>query len=277
MTYAPAALKAAQTYLRAQTGLDWVSLGIVGDSDHRGGYHCGWDRRRIVNGELADYAWEESSRDSSHKTDAAAALDVGNFSKGGKNLRTFSIWLVEQCKANAPGTRDIREIIYSPDGKTVKRWDRLGKRTSGDSSHLSHTHISYHRDAETRDKIGLFKRYFEPEANMAITDADVLKIWGYTNTALTKMDAYAILRDKGIEQQIRAEQSKQTALLQQVLAAQSNLTEAEISAAVAEGVRQAVPSPESLAAAVAAAVDHELDVAAATEALRQVLRTGVGE
>jgi hypothetical protein len=277
MTYAPAALKAAQTYLRSQTGLDWVSLGIVGDSDHRGGYHCGWDRRRIVNGELADYAWEESSRDSSHKTDAAAALDVGNFSKGGKNLRTFSIWLVEQCKANAPGTKDIREIIYSPDGRTVKRWDRLGKRTSGDSSHLSHTHISYHRDAEARDKTGLFKRYFEPEANMAITDADVLKIWGYTNTALTKMDAYAILRDKGLEQQIRAEQSKQTALLQQVLAAQSNLTEAEISAAVAEGVRQSVPSPESLAAAVAAAVDHELDVAAATEALRQVLRTGVGE
>jgi hypothetical protein len=277
MTYAPAALKAAQTYLRSQTGLDWVSLGIVGDSEHRGGYHCGWDRRRIVDGELADYAWEESSRDSSHRTDAASALDVGSFSKGGKNLRHFSIWLVEQCKAGAPGTKDIREIIYSPDGTTVKRWDRLGKRTSGDTSHRSHTHISYHRDAETRDKTGLFKRYFEPEATMAITDADVLKIWSYNNPNLTKMDAYAILRDKGLEQQIRAEQAKHTALLQQVLAAQSNLTEAEISAAVAEGVRQAVPSPEALAAAVAAAVDHELDVAAATEALRQVLRTGVGE
>jgi hypothetical protein len=267
MTYAPAALKAAQTYLRSKTGLDWVSLGIIGDSAHRGGYHCGWDRRRIVDGELADYAWEESSRDSGHRTEASAALDVGYFSKGGKTLRTFSVWLVEQCKAGSVGTRDIREVIYSPDGKTVKRWDRLGKRTSGDDSHLSHTHISYHRDAEARDKVGLFKRYFEPEATMAITDADVLKIWGYTNPSLTKMDAYAILRDKGLEQQIRAEQSKQTALLQQVLASQSDLTEQEITAAVAEGVRQATPPVEEIAAAVAAAVDHDLDVEAVTAAL----------
>jgi hypothetical protein len=279
MTYAPAALKAAQTYLRSKTGLDWVSLGIIGDEDHRGGYHCGWDRRRIVEDELADYAWEESSRDSGHRTEASAALDVGYFSKGGKTLRTFSVWLVEQCKAGAVGTRDIREVIYSPDGRTVKRWDRLGKRTSGDDSHLSHTHISYHRDAEARDKVGLFKRYFEPEATMAITDADVLKIWGYTNPSLTKMDAYAILRDKGLEQQIRAEQSKQTALLQQVLAAQSDLTEAEIAAAVKAGVEAALPSVSDLAAAVAAAVDHELDTAAVEAALRTVLGSvdGVGE
>jgi peptidoglycan hydrolase-like protein with peptidoglycan-binding domain len=117
------------------------------------------------------------------------------------------------------------------------------------------------------------------EANMAITNADVLKIWGYTNTALTKMDAYAILRDKGLEQQIRAEQSKQTVLLQQILAGQSELTEAEITAAVAEGVRQATPPVEELAAAVAAAVDHDLDPAAVTEALRAVLGSldGAGE
>lgn len=279
MTYAPAALKAAQTYLRSKTGLDWVSLGIVGDSAHRGGYHCGWDRRRLVDGELADYAWEESSRDSSHRTDASAALDVGYFSKGGKNLRTFSVWLVDQCRAGAAGTRDIREVIYSPDGKVVKRWDRLGKRTSGDSSHLSHTHISYHRDAEDRDKVGLFKRYFEPEVNMALTNADVLKIWSYTNPALTKMDAYAILRDKGLEQQIRSEQVKQTALLQQVVASQSNLTEAQIAAAVQAGVAAALPSVADLAAAVAAAVDHELDTAAVEAALRTVLGSvdGVGE
>jgi hypothetical protein len=161
MTYAPASIKAAQVYLRDQTGLPWVSLGIVGDEDHRGGYHCGWDRRRIVNGKLSDYAWTESSRDSGHRTDAASALDIGKFTKGDKNLRTFSVWLVQQCKAGAPDTRDIREVIYSPDGKTVKRWDRLGKRTSGDDSHLDHTHISYHRDSEARDKVGLFKRYFE--------------------------------------------------------------------------------------------------------------------
>jgi hypothetical protein len=161
MTYAPASIKAAQVYLRAQTGLPWVSLGIIGDEAHRGGYHCGWDRRRIVKGVLSDYAWTESTRDSGHRTDAASALDIGKFTKGNKNLRTFSVWLVQQCKAGTADTKDIREVIYSPDGKTVKRWDRLGKRTSGDDSHLDHTHISYHRDSEARDKVGLFKRYFE--------------------------------------------------------------------------------------------------------------------
>jgi hypothetical protein len=266
MTYAPASIKAAQVYLRAQTGLPWVSLGIVGDENHDGGYHHG-----KPNVPAWDYSRDESSRDEKGLTGAASALDIGKFTKGTKTLRTFSVWLVQQCKANAPDTRDIREVIYSPDGKVVKRWDRLGKRTSGDSSHLSHTHISYHRDAEARDKTGLFKRYFESEANMAITDADVLKIWGYKNIALTKMDAYAILRDKGLEQQIRAEQAKQTVLMQQLLAAQSDLTEAEIAAAVAAGVAEALPSVEELAAAVAAAVDHDLDTAAVAEALREVL------
>jgi hypothetical protein len=71
------------------------------------------------------------------------------------------LWIVGQCKAGAPDTRDIREVIYSPDGVTVKRWDRLGKRSSGDDSHRDHTHISYHRDAEGRDKVSLFKRFFE--------------------------------------------------------------------------------------------------------------------
>lgn len=70
---------------------------------------------------------------------------------------------------------------------------------------------------------------------------------------------------------LAAEQAKQTALLKTLAAAQSGLTEEVITAAVAEGVRQAIPSAEELAAAVAAAVDHELDVAAAAQALREVL------
>jgi hypothetical protein len=232
MTYAPATLKAAQTYLRSKTGLDWVSLGIVGDSEHRGGYHCGWDRRRIVDGELADYAWEESSRDSGHRTDASAALDVGYFSKGGKTLRSFSVWLVDQCKAGAAGTRDIREVIYSPDGKVVKRWDRLGKRTSGDNSHLSHTHISYHRDAEARDKVGLFKRYFEPEATMAITDADVRKFWAYTNTTITNKDAYAHLLDGRLIHQVVTDLKASKLTQEAILAAVRGLDTKAVIAAV---------------------------------------------
>ena len=165
MTYAPPTLKALQVYLKDRTDLPWVSLGIVGDSNHRGGYHQGDDKV-----DADDYSVDESPRDEQGLTDAASGIDVGNFNKGGKNLRDFSVWLVEQCKADAPDTRDIREVIYSPDGKTVKRWDRLGKRSSGDDSHLSHTHISYHRDSEGRDKTALFRRYFEGEDDVNLND-----------------------------------------------------------------------------------------------------------
>jgi len=70
---------------------------------------------------------------------------------------------------------------------------------------------------------------------------------------------------------IASEQAKQTALLGKLLADQSDLTEEAIVAAVAEGVRQAMPSVEEIATAVAAAVDHDLDTAAVEEALRTVL------
>jgi hypothetical protein len=162
VTYAPASIKAAQVYLHAVTGLPWVSLGIVGDENHRGGYHQG-----EPNVPASDYSRDESARDENGLTGAASALDIGNFTKGGKTLRGMSLWIVAQCAAGAPDTRDIREVIYSPDGQTVKRWDRLGRRSSGDSSHLTHTHISYHRDSERRDKVGLFKRFFEGAASPA--------------------------------------------------------------------------------------------------------------
>jgi len=156
MTYAPASLKAAQVYLQGKTWLPWVSLGIVGDENHVGGYHQG-----EPNVPASDYSRDESPRDENGLSGAASALDIGKFSRDGKTLQGLSLWIVGQCKAGAPDTRDIREVIYSPDGVTVKRWDRLGQRSSGDSSHLQHTHISYHRDAEGRDKVSLFKRFFE--------------------------------------------------------------------------------------------------------------------
>lgn len=156
MSYAPQRLLELRALLKPLTGLGDNELGIVGDPNHNGGYHNGWDRRRIVDGRLADYSWTESPRDSGHRTDAAAAFDLGYFDR----LREFSVWAVKQCEANAPDTLDLREIIYSTDGLVVKRWDRLGKRTGGDSSHLKHTHFSWFRDAEDRDKTALFRRFF---------------------------------------------------------------------------------------------------------------------
>lgn len=144
---------------RAQD-LEPAEVGIVGDPAHRGGYHCGEDR--VLT---RDYSVVESSRDSAGLTLDAAALDVGLFEVrvDGRthDLHSFSTWCVAQCAAGTPDSRDIREIIYSPDGKVVRRWDRLRKRTSGDSSHLWHTHFSFFRDSikAKRDQTPLFRRY----------------------------------------------------------------------------------------------------------------------
>ncbi|MEU7609560.1 hypothetical protein [Micromonospora sp. NPDC049204] len=167
MTRAPVNLLAARSLLLTHldnapgaNDLEPAEVGIVPDAAHRGGYHCGSDR--VISG---DYSVVESPRDRAGLTLDAAALDIGGFevTVGGKRhtLASFSVWLVAQCAAGSADTRDIREIIYSPDGSTVKRWDRLGKRSSGDSSHRWHTHISYHRDAikAGRDQTAVVRRY----------------------------------------------------------------------------------------------------------------------
>lgn len=158
MTYVPLALAQLQKYMGVQTGLPPNSLGVYPDEDHDGGYHCGWDRRRTdSSGNLDDYAWDESPRDWNHKSDAARAFDCGSFGR----LQELSLWMVAQCEAGAQDTLGMREIIYSPDGRTVKRWDRLGIRSTGDSSHLTHTHFGYFADAEDEDKVHPFQRFFE--------------------------------------------------------------------------------------------------------------------
>lgn len=157
MTYVPTTFQDLQAYMQIQTGLPLSSLGVYPDDNHDGGYHCGWDRRRIENGVTDDYSWQESPRDWDHIGDAARAFDCGKFAR----LRELSVWMVDQCQRGAPDTLDIREIIYSPDGKVVKRWDRLGIRSGGDSSHLTHTHFSFFADAQENDKVHPFQRFFE--------------------------------------------------------------------------------------------------------------------
>ncbi|MGW1059364.1 hypothetical protein [Micromonospora rubida] len=161
MTRAPETLLDVRRLLLTHLGphgLAPVAVGVVGDPAHRGGYHCGSDR--VVSG---DYSVVESTRDRAGLTLDASALDVGQFSVRSvgrtHDLRSFSAWCVGQCDDGAPDTLDIREIIYSPDGRTVRRWDRLGRRSTGDSSHLWHTHFSYFRDATRRDQTPLIRRY----------------------------------------------------------------------------------------------------------------------
>lgn len=172
MTFAPENLKAVRslflTHLDFHPGsngypsdLDPIEAGIVGNAEHRGGYHCGRDRLEPDD----DYSVVESNRDRGGLSYAASAVDWGWWQTvvHGKthNLRTYSLWLVEQCNKGTSDSQHIREVIYSPDGKVVKRWDRLRKRSSGDSSHLYHTHESHFRDTEKHDKLPLYRRYLE--------------------------------------------------------------------------------------------------------------------
>jgi hypothetical protein len=149
MSYAPADLLDIRDDLIVRLDLDANALGIVGDMAHIGGYHCGADRVTT-----RDYSVVESGRDRAGLSNAASALDIGDFDlvHAGRRiaLRSLSAALVAACLSGDIRTRDVREVIYSPDGVTVARWDRLGVRSSGDSSHLWHTHISMFRDAEGR-------------------------------------------------------------------------------------------------------------------------------
>ncbi len=186
MTFAPDSLRDARSYiLKYIPSLDPLSVGIVADDSHKKqgtSYHLGEDGLRDDA-----YSIIESVRDRNGLSDAASALDLGWFDImiNGKRhtLRDYSVWAVAQCKAGAPDTKDIREIIYSSDGKTVKRWDREGVRSSGDDSHLFHTHHSYYRDSEHRSKVPLFKRYFQliglvPEDDdMPLTGEDGKTVW----------------------------------------------------------------------------------------------------
>lgn len=187
MTAAPAPLLAARAFIIESLGVPGASVGIVGDGPHArtgSSYHLGRSQLRPDS-----YSIVESSRDGRGLSEAAAALDVGEFTKrvGGTThtLRTFSAWLVAQCKAGTPDTGDIREVIYSLDGKTVRRWDRLGRRTSGDSSHTFHTHISYFRDSESRDKTALFRRYLaEIEEDDVAAATDMITLTKDTAAAI---------------------------------------------------------------------------------------------
>lgn len=168
MTFAPPALKAARQLLTDNldmhplskdypADLDPSEVGIVGDSAHAAGgtsYHLG-------KSDLTATAYSRrTARDKAGLSDAASAVDIGEFRVttplGTFTHRDFATWLVEQCQANAPDTRDVREVIYSPDGKIVLRYDRergyASKPEPGeaDDSHLFHDHVSMYRDAEFR-------------------------------------------------------------------------------------------------------------------------------
>lgn len=156
MTTAPKSLLDARAYLRKPTGLPDVALGIVGSQGHKRvgtSYHLGAD-------DLDPNAYSNrTERDRAGLSNAASALDIGWF----EDIIELTVWLMVQAKTgNAP---DIREIIGPTLNGRAVRWDDLSGwrpqfRSEGDS-HEWHLHISYYRDAEKRDKVKLFRRFFD--------------------------------------------------------------------------------------------------------------------
>lgn len=145
--------------------LDPAEAGVVGNLAHaRQGdsYHLGKDQIRTSGHR---YSVDESIRDRRGLDGHASADDIGYFKvttpRGTFTLRDYSVWLVGLCKAGDPDTADLREVIYSPDGKVVHRWDREGVRTAGDNSHLIHTHLSEYRDADGHRMLRLAIRWLQ--------------------------------------------------------------------------------------------------------------------
>lgn len=198
MTGAPGDLLAVRQYLLQRTGLAADAVGIAGDPAHAssGGYHEGNDDLARVGRLTSDYSKRESSRDQPG-TNSASALDIGDFTRGAVTLRSVTLALVAACKCGDPRTRDLREIIYTPDGVNVQRWDRLGIRSTGDSSHLYHTHLSFFRDSEGRraqpdNILGLLVEFIEGKATaMALDGIDRAQL-GNTSAYLQALLGQAV-------------------------------------------------------------------------------------
>ena len=164
-TFTPQPIKDLLRFLEEQGGDCSVARSCEPTRSFRG-YHLG--RTQIQQGEGAcpppkdDYSIK-TARDKAALSDARAAIDI---QFGAKRLQAYSKWLVGQARANAPGTSDLREIIYSPDGVRVLRWDRERgiasdpREGEADNSHRSHTHVSFYRDSEARAKVPTFSGWF---------------------------------------------------------------------------------------------------------------------
>lgn len=162
MTFAPPTLTALAHLWASMEG---TNLGIVGDSAHAAtgtSYHLG--KSQLKPGAYSAVL----ARDVKGLSEAASAIDLGQLHGSLRNLQRFSVWFVDAVVNHPTTYRDVREVIYSPDGIKVLRWDNNARRLytggdgtgQGDNTHLWHTHISWFRDSEFRAKTQLFEPYF---------------------------------------------------------------------------------------------------------------------
>ncbi len=170
MTNSPWTFREVRALFQQQTGLSAVALGIQHFEPQGGGYHEGNDLLSRGGRLHTDYSKRETELDRPGSDDASA-IDIGRFAVYRRHHEGHMVlvdnalmvrWVLAEIAAGAPDTLWIREIIYSLDNRVVRRYDRLGVRSSGDFSHLSHEHFSAFRDMVLSASIpALFKRFWE--------------------------------------------------------------------------------------------------------------------
>lgn len=190
MTYAPATMLETRSYLinqdKAPPLLEPSEVGIVADTSHvleGTGYHLGKDQLKFdKNPYSARTARDKAGLADPEIANAACAIDIDD---DWDYMRQFFPWCVEECRKSAPDTLDIRELIYSPDGVNVFKWDRENgvtslPRPSTQISHRTHGHISKYRDSTRRSLKPLFERFYrvfvgggdDPMASMFVKFGD---------------------------------------------------------------------------------------------------------
>lgn len=172
MSSPPPGIVELQAYRTAQLGRG-LNLGIVGDANHKAGYHLGPDRTPV-----GDYS-ERLVRDKAGARQFPVYASAEDSSMAWSQSRQWLAKLVTDARNNEPYTRDIREIIGSLDGQTALYWDSQAGfqpvRYLG-SGHVTHTHISFFRDAAQRDQSDVLRMYLEPpteEDNMWYHNGDI--------------------------------------------------------------------------------------------------------
>lgn len=166
MSSAPIDLRRARAYICEATGLSAAAVGIVGDAGHTWGYHLGRDRIYTIPPGRGDRDPSvRHARDRDGLTDDASALDIGWHGR----LPELGRYLLGIVQSGDLAGRDICELIAErADGTHLWSWSRSGglSGTPHVDIRYHHLHVSYRRDSRERDKVELYRDFYEPEATM---------------------------------------------------------------------------------------------------------------